>query len=245
MGVDVYVDPTEQLRTVYKGWTRFEMLWLLIFLATALYVYVGMDGKLIGLVATVTGMITVVLVAKGRISNYYFGVINTVLYAYIALQSQFYGEVMLNLGYYLPIQFVGLYLWTANPLQDAVDTVEVRSLSWKHRGIVVVGTVVAIGGYALFLKFLGGNLPWFDATSTVLSVIAMVLLVIRTSEQWFLWMAVNIVSIYMWTTRFITESVGIAMVVMWSAYLVNSCYGYYNWRRMEQSETAPEVVPEA
>lgn len=234
------IEPRSHLRAAFVGWTAFERVWLLLFCSTAVYVFLAMGGTTLELVASITGMITVVLVAKGRISNYYFGLVNTVLYAYLAYGSGFYGEVMLNVGYYVPIQLVGLYLWSATPLADTVDTVRVRSLTWVQRALVVTGAVAVIGGYALVLDALGGTLPLFDSASTVLSIVAMALLVVRATEQWVFWITVNVLSIYMWSGIYLADGVGLAMVVMWTAYLVNSVYGLYNWTRLADGQQTPE-----
>jgi len=140
---------------------------------------------------------------------------------------------MLNWGYYLPLQFIGYYLWKKN--MDG-DLVEVKGFTNRQRLGIYVGSIVAIGGYGLILQALNGNLLFFDATSTVLSVIAMLLMAARSKDQWGLWILVNIVSIYMWLTTFLKSGNGIAMVTMWSAYLVNSVYGYWNWHQMEGAQ---------
>lgn len=230
--------PIKALELYFADWSRFEKAWLVAFGAIAVGVSLARGGTLLGLVAAVTGMLTVVLVAKGRISNFYFGIVNTVAYAAIAYGSQFYGEVMLNLLYFLPMQFVGLYLWSANPLSGAVDSVEVRSLSNRRRVAWATVAAVAILGYAVVLRSLGGSLPLFDSTSTVLSVLAQYLMVRRVAEQWAAWLTVDGVTIYMWSSTYLADGTGLAMVVMWSAFFVNACYGYYNWTQMERARVS-------
>lgn len=223
--------PKELVVGFRDNWTRFEQVWLLSFALITVALYWVWDDTLLGLVASLTGMLTVVLVAKGRIENYYFGIVNVAAYGFIAAQSQYYGEVMLNWGFFLPAQFVGLYLWRTN--LRAGGLVDATGLTNRQRVVWTVGSVGAIGGYGLFLQWLNGSLPFFDATSTVLSVLAQVLMVMRATEQWVLWIVVDVVSIYMWTTVYLETGTGGTMVVMWSAYLVNACYGLYNWRGME------------
>lgn len=223
---------SQRITAYFDNWTTFEKVWLFVFTAVGIGLSLYWGSGLISMAAMVTGMVTVVLVAKGEISNYAFGVVNVALYGYIALQSQFYGEVMLNFGYYLPMQFIGYYLWSKN--MDS-DLVEVKGFSAIQRIAIYAGSVAAIGGYGLVLQAINGNLPFFDATSTVLSVVAMLLMAARSKDQWGLWIIVNVVSIYMWATTFLETGNGIAMVVMWSAYLVNAVYGYWNWTRMEST----------
>jgi nicotinamide mononucleotide transporter len=227
------------LRGFRDDWTRFEQVWLLVFTAVNVYVFIVRQDTVVGLVTSLTGMMNVVLVAKGKISNYLFGVVNVTLYAYTAWGSAYYGEVMLNLGYFLPMQFVGLWLWSRNLGGEehrggtgAADEVVAVWLSRRQRALWLALSVAGIFLYGLVLARLGGKLPYVDSTSTVLSVIAMVLMVRRVAEQWVLWIVVNVVSVYMWA--FVVSQGGHheSMVVMWSAYLVNAVYGMWNWARM-------------
>ena len=66
-------------------------------------VYSVMTGTLdvLGTLAGVTGVICVVLVAKGSIWNYLFGLVNVSLYAYISYKAALYGDAALNALYYL------------------------------------------------------------------------------------------------------------------------------------------------
>ena len=74
---------------------------------TGLSVYWG--DTLIGMLSSITGVICVILTAKGTRSCYIFGLINTILYIYISYTQIFYGEVMLNGLYYLPMQVIGWF----------------------------------------------------------------------------------------------------------------------------------------
>ena len=58
----------------------------------------------------------------------------------------------------------------------------------------------------------------------------MILMALRYREQWLLFIMINIVSIIMWSYRFINGSQDAStMVIMWFAYLVNSIYGFITW----------------
>lgn len=222
----VALNISERVGEYFDGWSLFEKAWFAVFTLIGFVVWNTWNGSVIGLAALLTGMVTVVMVAKGDIWNYAFGVVNVLLYGWIAWQSQLYGEVMLNWAYYLPLQFVGYYMWKQNMDGGIVNA---RSFSTVQRAAMYVGSICAIGLYGMFLKFLNGNLPLFDATSTVLSVIAMLLMAVRSRDQWILWIIVNIVSIYIWVDTYLRTGAGANMITMWSAYLVNSLYGWYKW----------------
>ncbi len=219
----------------FNDWTKFEKCWLATFTLINVYLFYAWQDSFIGLAASLTGMVCVVLVAKGKTLNYYFGLVNVVLYAYIAYQNKFYGEVSLNILYFLPMQFIGLYYWKTT--EDKIKnkgTVVLQKLSTISKVAWLGTSAFTVVGYWFVLKLMGGNLPFLDSISTVLSVFAMILMVKRVSEQWILWIVVDIVSIYMWVKVFFTEPGDISMIVMWTAFLVNAIYGYYNWKKMEK-----------
>ena len=135
---------------------------------------------------------------------------------------------MLNAFYYFPMQFVGIYMWKKNKSDDG--EVESKALTAKQKLMLTLVSFVAIVIYSLFLKFLGGNIPLIDATSTVLSVIAMILMVKQYLEQWYLWIIVNTVSIIMWVISLRQGSGEFATLLMWILYLLNSLYGLYKWK---------------
>ena len=58
----------------------------------------------------------------------------------------------------------------------------------------------------------------------------------RLTDQWLYWITVDVVTIIMWTYIFITKGTDVSMLVMWSAFLVNAVYGYYNWIKMERNQ---------
>ncbi|MGM9735348.1 MAG: nicotinamide riboside transporter PnuC [Candidatus Cryptobacteroides sp.] len=71
----------------------------------------SLSGALLGSVAGIAGVFCVVLVAKGSIWNYLFGVVNVSLYAWISYNASLYGDAALNAFYYFPMQFIGWWQW--------------------------------------------------------------------------------------------------------------------------------------
>lgn len=227
------------MKSYFDDWTSFEKSWLGLFTLIEFYLFFAWNDSIIGLITMLSGIWCVILVAKGKRFNYYPGIVNVVLYAYISYQSKLYGEVMLNALYFLPMQFIGFHLWSKN--LSGNDNVSVKMLSNIQRLGVIILSGISIYGYGLYLESLSGNFPFVDSTSTVLSVIAMMLMAFRFGEQWVLWIFVNIVSIILWVGIQIQDGSGLSMIVMWSAYLVNACYGLYNWYFMHQKQKVLNV----
>lgn len=67
----------------------------------------------LGLFASWTGIVCVILVAEGRASNYLFGAVNSAIYLILSFNASFYGEVLTTV-YFFIMQPIGLYTWLSN-----------------------------------------------------------------------------------------------------------------------------------
>lgn len=213
-----------------KNWKKAELLWLIAatVIITALSVYWG--DTLIGILSALTGVVCVILTAKGSILCYAWGLVNCVLYAYIGFQNQYYGEFMLNALYYVPMQFVGFYIWNKHMNKES-NTVEARMMTNKSKLILLGISIVGILAWGTWLKQLGGQLPYIDAITNVLSIIAMIISIKRYAEQWLLWVVIDVVSVGMWVYAMVQGSDNLATLLMWSVYLANAIWGYVKWSK--------------
>ena len=224
---------------LFKEWTWFERIWLLLFSIVNVFLYLKWDSGLIGLVSAMSGMLCVVLVAKGKISNFVFGIVNTATYAYISYGYGLYGASMLNALFYLPTQFIGLWMWqrhrSVNKVRD--EDIEIKRLSVKGWAIVVASVVVGAYAYMHVLMALDAQQVRIDSVAVVMSVAAQILLTLRYAEQWVLWILVNVLSIALWVVT-LSQSGGsdYSMPVMWTAFLINSIYGWINWLKLQQGK---------
>lgn len=182
-----------------------------------------------GMLSAFSGVMCVVLVAEKRLSNFAWGLVNCALYGFISYKNGFFGDMTLNWLVYLPFQFIGFYLWNRS-LQDDVE-VKSKSLHWIdtfNLGLLVA-FIIYIGHEALV--YFNGSHPWLDSFNVTLSLVATVLMAKRYSEQWLAWVLVNLSGIAMWINATMTNGgEGVAALAMWSAFLVNSLYGYYRWK---------------
>lgn len=221
------------VKKYFDEWNLWEIIWLFSFTVIILTLSILWKDTWYGTVASLTGIWCVVLTAKGKISNYYFGIVNVILYAVVAYQSKFYGEVMLNILYFLPMTVWSIFLWKKHKVsEDRPDDVKVITLKWKERILWFIGSVLAVLGYTYLLYVLKGNLPWVDSITTIASIVAMIILARRAIEQWILWIFVDILTVIMWVIAIKQGAGDITILIMWIAYLINAIYGYINWVKL-------------
>ena len=196
----------------------------------------------IGSVASIAGVLCVVLVAKGSIWNYAFGLVNVTLYAYISYKASLYGDAGLNALYYLPMQFIGWWQWrkrgaavTREKADDSRVQVRARRFSLRQRIVLFAVSAVAVVAVGFILRHFGDPQPFKDSTTTVLSIIAQALMALAFMEQWVLWIITNIVSVVMWCICVARgEAHAAVMVIMWSFYLLNSLNGLRVWLKLSK-----------
>lgn len=178
-----------------------------------------------------SGILCVGLIAIGRREGYLFGLYSSLSYAILAYGNGLYGEVYLNLLFFVPTGVIGYLMWRRHVTKDR--SVVMRKLGWNRSLLLAAFCIVSTLGLGLFLSLNPmQNTPYIDATTNVLSVVATFLMMLRYKEQWLLYILLNIVTIAMWLMRVAAEGqAGDLMVVMWSLFLCNAIFGYWRWHR--------------
>ena len=210
-------------------------------------IYSVLSGNIdiVGSVAGIAGVLCVVLVAKGSIWNYLFGIVNVSMYAYISYKASLYGDAALNAFYYVPMQFIGWWQWRkrgAAVSEAEADgkgvQVKARRFTWKQRAVLAAGCAAAVIAGGFVLRYFGDPQPFKDSTTTVLSIVAQALMALAFMEQWALWIITNIVSVVMWIVCVVRgEAHAAVMVIMWAFYLLNSINGFRVWLKLSAPDT--------
>lgn len=223
---------TERLKEEFlSGWKPFEVAWVVIFLAAQIIAYVLMPDSPLGMISGIAGILCVVFVSKGKISNYFFGLIFAYTYFYVSWGSNFLGEMNTALYVYIPSQFIGYFMWKQNMQNDnGSESVIAKALTPKGWAILLVSVAIGTLCFVQALKAAGGSSTTLDGLTTIITVAAQLLMILRYREQWLLWIVLNVLSIWLWNGQ-------PAMYLMYSAYLLNSLYGYYNWTKLVKAES--------
>ncbi len=218
--------------------------WFLILGTTAVSLasmLLGDDGwDTLGFIVAVTGIVNLVLCAKGNIVNYIFGIIYNAIYVYIAWKTRLYADAAIYLVYYLPMQFVGWATWKKNQNQDS-GAVNVVHLTRKMALSLLAAAAVLIPLFAwiLGLPAIGDSQPWLDSVTTVISILAMFMMVRAIAEQWYIWIVLDAVQTVKWLIATIRgEEHAALMLVMFAFFLANAVYGLIQWNRLARQASA-------
>ena len=213
--------------------TLFELSLLIVLIAlNVISSIINKNYYILEYIMSIAGVLNVVLVAKGEISNYIFGMIQTALYAYISWKGHVWGQMALFALFFFPMQFIGYFEWKRNLKNDNSSQVKSRNLNAKKRLLVYALTIIGILLVSLILKLFKGSVPYLDAATTVLNIVAMILMVKGFSDQWYLWILINVISIVLWLKQTHQGAqYGVVVSIMWFVYLINSIYGLILWKK--------------
>lgn len=218
------------IKSELTGWKPLEVAWLAIATAIIIGLSIYWGDTVMGIISAATGVACVVCTGKGKLSAYLFGLVNCVLYAIIAFRATYYGETILNVIYYIPMQFIGFVIWSKNMNSETNEVKKVHMKAYQ-RFLCLFAMVMATFLGGLFLKHLGDAMPFVDSFTTVASVFAMILSVKMFSEQWWIWVAVDVFSVYMWAVNFANGGENIGTLLMWLTYLGNAIIMLVKWEK--------------
>lgn len=197
--------------------------WFIVFgLSTQVLTYIVTEDTMLSLISGMTGVISVVLCSQRKISFYFWGFIQLFTFCVICYQEQLYGKIIENL-FYLITMIIGLVIWIRN--KDTDELVETRSLTLKNSVYLTSGTVVAIVALFYILTSLNDSQPLIDSISTVLAIVAQMLMILRYKESWIYWLLVDLLCIVMFI---IAENW--CMTMQYIFWTFNCIYGFLKWK---------------
>lgn len=215
------------IKKEFGNLSRFDITFMAAMLAMQIVVFCIAPDSLISIIAGISGVISVVLCARGKISFYFIGFVQTISYLYLAWQNRFYGEVIENV-FYLVTMVWGIFVWNKNLKVDEdggqqVITKKFTPVQWV---LSVVGTIAATIGMGYWLTTIGSAQAYTDAATNVMAIFAQILMVRRYREQWIWWLVIDIFCIKLWAV-----AGNWTMVAMYIAWTINCIYGWVNWTK--------------
>lgn len=183
-------------------------------------------------VAVASGIASVWLSRKASILTYPVGLVNTVIYVYLSVKAQLFGEASVNL-YYTVASVWGWVLWSRAGAGAAGET-PVRFSSSRERVMqVVVFAVLYAVLYAVLhglqTSFAPGAIPSADAFASATAYVGMWLMAKRRVESWVWWILTDLASIPLYSLK------GYAFTsVQYTVFLVLAVSGLIAWWRKAQ-----------
>lgn len=175
-----------------------------------------------------SGVLSVLLLARGNFWGFVIGLINALVYIYIDLSKHIYGQTLVNI-YYVLMNVLGIIRWTqkdANNRPKLLYTYTNNSEKLLALSLFVCFILLTYGSYLIFahLGLSKAKTPLLDGLLTSLIFTAMYLSVHKKIEGWYLWFLVNISAMILFYCN------GLYLTILqYLVYLIIAIMGYFNW----------------
>ena len=219
---------------LFKDWTNFEKILLFGSIIVVSIVGILFKSDLLTISCSIVGIITALLLAKGKNLGQVFGLLITVLYSIVSFKNKYYGEVLIYSLLMLPMYVIGIITWI-NHKSEKTNSVEINSINKKEWILVsFIFAGVFVGIYYLLKSFNTSELV--ISTISVLASLFAVYLQIRRSKYSFSFYIVNdIILMFLWGIPVVRGSyILFPMLLNPTINLVNDIYGFYNWKKTEK-----------
>ena len=218
----------------FNDWTKLEKT--LLFGSIILVSLVGIIFKsdLLTTICSIVGIITALLLAKGKNLGQIFGLLIAALYSIVSFKNGYYGEVIIYLCIMLPMYIVGIISWIRHQNKDT-NTVEVNKIKMKEWLIVLVASIICFIGIYFLLKVFNTNQLFISSLSVIDSLFAIYLGVRRSKYSFYFYVVNDFILILLWGIPVVTGTIIlIPMVFNPLINLINDIYGIYNWKKLEK-----------
>lgn len=191
----------------------------------------------LSLVSGLMGICSVCLTAQGNIWTYLFGFAQVITYTWLCLEQRLYGEVAINAYYFLTMIY-GVVVWRRRLKGTREEGQEKYVVKTRHlqKGIFLVIALASLVGSAVVGRCLSvwtdDTQPYLDAFTTVPALVAQVLMILVYREHWYLWVAVDILSIALWL-----RAGDYCMTAQYMFWCCNCVYGFIRWTRHSDGDT--------
>lgn len=212
-----------------KGWKPFDYVFLFGLLAVQLIMTpfmidsgLSVVWNIFTLVASFVGTLATIICAKGKMSYYVWGFIQTIMFLVFNLKLKLWVESA-EQTYYLITMIVGVFIWKKN-INGDTESIKAKKFNLPKFILTIVSLLVlSVIIYFVDVK-IGGTAPLLDTLSLSIAIVANILCTFCYKEQWLLWFVLDVVQTILYFV--IGQPI---MAVMYIAWTINTVYGWYNW----------------
>ena len=189
--------------------------------------YTGQTSEVVSpleIATFVSGLLSVWLTVRQNIWCWPAGITMVLCYGVLAFQVRLYSDVGLQL-IYLVMQIYGWYHWLHGGRDRGTLPVTTVGL-WPLAAWILIGLAAAGVLGVVMSTCTDADLPYWNAMTTALSLVAQWFLARKKLESWAIWITVDVLYIGMFVTKRLY-----LMACLYAVFLVLSGMGFHEWRK--------------
>lgn len=177
----------------------------------------------------ITGLLYLYLEIKQKPVMWVIGLITSFVYVFVFYQAKIYADMGLNI-YYVLISIYGWILWKyKKEEQSPDDSQQIKYINLNKKtgaGLLFAFFPVYLSMAYILDHFTDSPIPYADAFTTTMSILATWMLAKRILQHWMLWVVINLISIYIYIYRGLYPT-----SFLYLCYASLAVVGYINWKK--------------
>ena len=199
--------------------------------------FLGVKMSYLEFYATLTGLVAVILSVCENVWSWVLGLANVVLAFVMFYQIQLYPDMFLQIFFFIT-NIMGFWQWKYPKQQEANlrNELKISQLSLQQFSLYSLFGLFCtflIGTFAKNLSELIPELfskpsafPYMDSFTTVMSIFATFLLIRKKVEAWWMWLAIDIISTYMYFMKEVK-----LYSLLYAVFCLIALFGAINWTK--------------
>lgn len=180
----------------------------------------------------ITGVAGVWLTIRRHILCFPVGIVNVIISSWLFFGQKLYADV-LQQGVYLALLTYGWYRWNQGRNNNTSPPATLLDTNGRMLLVLSIACSTFILG-SLLDNYTDAAVPWVDSFATSTAFAAQFLIARRKTENWILWMIVNLCYILIYIHRELP-----LYTLLFSIYLIMAVAGLRSWTRSSTSKVDP------
>ena len=196
-----------------------------------------MNMGMLEFVSFVFGLLCVYFLIRENILTWICGIIYVLISFYVFWQARLYGDFILHIVY-LVLNIYGWYNWSNGRKATESDKMPITISSVRSSVILLLASIVGIFVFAQLLIGMSdvfsvseAALPYWDSTTTILSLTGMWLTTQKKLDNWIYWLVVDILAtgIYFYKGIYFYS-------LLYFIYIGMAVAGFIAWKKSMQED---------
>jgi nicotinamide mononucleotide transporter len=184
---------------------------------------------------TLTGFLYLGFSIRQHFLTWPVGLLNALFYIVVFFTAKIYADMSLQF-YYVAISIYGWWCWlhgseTGNILK-VTRTAQVLWLKLMAASILLFMVIAFV-----LVRFTDSPVPYWDAVTTALSIVATWMLARKKIEHWLLWVVVDAISIGLFIVKELYPT-----TLLFLVYTILAVYGYFEWKKELDTEACEKSI---
>jgi len=178
--------------------------------------------SILEIVGFISGILGVYFTIKENIWCFPIGILNVFLSMILFYNQHLYADTLQQIVYLILISY-GWFFWNCKQKETILPVSRSSNKLLLYCFFLAIFVSALIG--TLLYSYTKASFPWLDATATSASFVAQWLIAKKKIENWFIWMAVNIIYIGIYINKELY-----LYSILFLVYFILAIWGHKQWK---------------